>query len=306
MCQSSSSAWIVVLIVIVVLLILVLSSSNSTAATSGAAGAARGCVSGRNIFSVLAPTGAAQQTSMAAAAPTTVISGAPTNAAATVTVTTTTAATTTPATTAPTSPPTYYVRVAHAAPSITTPVAILVNGTPTFANLTYGSVTDYAALKTNNATIGISVNGSTVGSVPFAVPAIPTGNVYYTVGVLPPAPGAVLPVSTRTLNDTPVQGGTGVRFYHFTPKAAQVDLYANGKLYASNIPYGSSLSQALPAGTYSLVLVVAGSPYTSTTAANSPTIVYKNDNVVVNANQMLSIFAEGTTGLQVVTKYSSI
>lgn len=196
-----------------------------------------------------------------------------------------------------------YLRLAHAAPDVKTPLLITVDGVPVFDNIVPGSVTKYVPVEKTSVTLGLISNGVQVASVPVTLPVLGSSSQapLFTIAAVPaesPLRG-VPPISVKTIADPVIQTASdseaGVRFYHLSPTAPNVDIYANSQRVFSNVAYGTEVFAAVPAGKYSVAVVPAGKPLTEST------IVYRNDSVTVQPNTVLSIFAEGTDKLSVVT-----
>lgn len=183
-----------------------------------------------------------------------------------------------------------FARVAHAAPAVTTPVNVIVNGNVVLPNVTYGAVSDYLPLAPNTTyTIQLQTNNAIVLTLPITTPSIMPGQrVLLTLAAVNGSPVRIL-----TFNDPVLQNNTGVRFYHLYPNAPQVTVAANGNPLFS-VPYQGSQSSAVGAGTYRVTVAPTADPNT---------VVYST-NATVLANQVLSVFAEGANNLNVVTKYS--
>lgn len=203
----------------------------------------------------------------------------------------------------------YAIRLVHAAPDVRTPLTVTVNGVKVAENIVYGSVTKYLNVPSDTVTIGLLSKGVQVATIPLTLPVNPivTDNQYFTVAAVPtdsPLRG-VPPIAVKTLVDPAIDVTTnpsvnsGLRFYHLSPAAPGVDIYANNKKLFSNVVYGTEVFTQVPAGTYSVDVVPTGKPLTPSN------IVYKNDNVVVAANTILSIIAQGTKQLNVITAVSN-
>lgn len=192
-----------------------------------------------------------------------------------------------------------FARVAHAAPAVTTPVNVLVNGSVVLSNVTYGTVSDYLPLPPNtNITVQLQTNGAIALTQQILTPSLlPNQPQLVTIAAVNSnAPANASPVSLLTYNDMVIPTNTGARFYHLNSAAPPVTLYANG-MPLFNTAYTESLSGLVPAGTYNITV----------TPQNTNNVIYATT-ATINQNQVLSVFAEGTSvaSLKVVTKYSNV
>lgn len=151
------------------------------------------------------------------------------------------------------------VRVIHNSPDAP-PVDVRVDGAVAFAGLSFGGITDQAALPAGTYDIQVEPAGAG-GAGPFVIDVdLPlVAGIDYTII----ASGNLAEIFPAVLSDTnadaPAPGSARVRFFHGSPDAPAVDIaLLGGPVVIAGAAFGDDASLEVPAGSYDLEVRVAG------------------------------------------------
>lgn len=176
------------------------------------------------------------------------------------------------------------VRVLHASPDAPA-VDVYVNGAEAVSNLAFGDITDYLELAPGSYDVAVypaAANGE--GDPVIAATLTLSANTDYTVAAINEV-AAIEPLVLIDNNAAPAAGNAHVRFVHLSPDAPAVDIAAEGAgVVIPDTAFGDAAEYLpLPAGTYNLDVLVAGS---DTSALSVP-------GVQLQAGRVYSVFALG-------------
>ncbi|WP_266077698.1 DUF4397 domain-containing protein [Haladaptatus caseinilyticus] len=182
------------------------------------------------------------------------------------------------------------VRVAHMSPDAP-PVDVLVDGETVVSNLSYGNVTDYAALSAGEHNVTITAAGDP-STVVFSENVTFEADTNYTaVAQGEISENANRPFEVNILEDdftAPGAGNASVRLVHVSPDAPPVDVTVAGSntTLFDNVSYGNATAyEEVPAGDYTLEVRPA--------TANDDGEVVGTFNVTLNESTAYSAFAAG-------------
>jgi hypothetical protein len=187
----------------------------------------------------------------------------------------------------------------------------ILEGVPFGVNMAYGGTTPstlpapanaiYAPVLTGTRTLVLRRTADTtvtVASIPLQVATAVDYTVYSTGGA---GASAIAPFITTDTNTTPAAGQVRVRVVHLAPSAGNVDVFVtavNADLAAAtptltNVPLRASAYLSVPAGTYQVRVVPAG----TAAASRAANVAINLASVALPANGARTIIAaDNATG----------
>jgi hypothetical protein len=191
------------------------------------------------------------------------------------------------------------------------PVNAILEGVPFGVNMAYGGTTPstlpapanaiYAPVLTGTRTLVLRRTADTtvtVASIPLQVATAVDYTVYSTGGA---GASAIAPFITTDTNTSPAAGQVRVRVVHLAPSAGNVDVFVtavNADLAAAtptltNVPLRASAYLSVPAGTYQVRVVPAG----TAAASRAANVAINLASVALPANGARTIIAaDNATG----------